>query len=89
MRYAEALETSKRALSIDTYDGGANYYYALINLQLNNITDAKDGFDIATLSQEYRSAAYTELAKIYFKEKDFDRAITMVQKMQSAIMLTI
>lgn len=80
MRYAEALELVKRALSIDTYDGGANYYYGLINMQLGNEADAKDGFDIATISQDYRSAAYTELGKIYLKEKNYDKAIIYTNK---------
>ena len=80
MRYDEALELVKRALSIDTHDGAANYYYGLINAQLGNITDAKDGFDIATLSVEYRSAAYTELSRLYLKEKNFEKAIAYAGK---------
>ena len=31
MRYADALQFAKRALSINTNDGGANYYYGVIN----------------------------------------------------------
>ena len=34
MRYDEALAFAKRALSINTYDGGANYYYGVINAKL-------------------------------------------------------
>lgn len=74
MKYEEALEAAKRALSIDTYDPAANYYYGLINTKLRNIADAKDGCDIASMGMEYRSAAYTELAKIYFKENDLNKA---------------
>jgi tetratricopeptide (TPR) repeat protein len=73
MKYKEALEVAKRALSIDTYDAEANYYYGLINEQLGKITDAKDGLDIATQSAEYRSAANLRLANIYFKEGDFSK----------------
>lgn len=80
MNYTNALELLKKALSINTYDGQANYLYGLVNIQLGKITDAKDGFDIATLSNEYRSAAYTELAKIYFKEKDLDAALNFAEK---------
>ncbi|MEO6289278.1 MAG: DUF5107 domain-containing protein, partial [Ginsengibacter sp.] len=78
--YIEALAMSKRALSIDTYDGAANYYYGIINSRLGNITDAKDGFDIASLGTEYRSAAYTELSKLYFKEKNYSKAIEYADK---------
>ena len=75
MLYPEALEMAKRALSIDTHDGAANYYYGLVNLANGNIIDAKDGFDLATMSSEYRSAAYTELARIWLKEKNFEKAL--------------
>ena len=74
MRYTEALAYASHALSIDTYDGAANYYYGLINLQLGNMADAKDGFDIAALSQPYRSAAYAVLARIYFRESSLGKA---------------
>ena len=50
MQYKEAYSFSKKALSINTYDPAANYYYGLANIQLGNFTDAKDGFDIASLS---------------------------------------
>ncbi|MEO7961676.1 MAG: DUF5107 domain-containing protein, partial [Ginsengibacter sp.] len=78
--YNEALSICKKALSIDTYDPAANYYYGIINNSLGNITDAKDGFDIAALGLEYRSAAYTELSKIYFKEKNYERATEYANK---------
>ncbi len=78
--YNEALVTAKKALSIDTYDPAANYYYGLINTKLGNITDAKDGFDIAAMSSEYRSGAYIELSKIYFRQKDFTDAVNYAEK---------
>ena len=74
MKYEEALEIAKRALSVDTYDPQSNYYYGLINEELGRTIDAKDGFEIATQSAEYRSAANIRLANIYFKEKDFSGA---------------
>lgn len=80
MRYPEALDRAKEALSIDTYDGGANYYYGLINEALNRIPDAKDGLEIAALSVGYRSAAYTRLGKVYLVEKDYEKALFYAQK---------
>lgn len=80
MRYTEALQAATRALSIDTHAGDANYYYGIINTRLGNITDAKDGLSIAALTPQYRSAAYTELGRVYSKEKDFDRAIAYAEK---------
>jgi Tfp pilus assembly protein PilF len=80
MRYTEALKIAARALSIDTHAGDANYYYGIINAQLGNIADAKDGFSIASLTPEYRSAAYTGLSRLYNREKDFDKAIAHAAK---------
>ena len=80
MEYKEALALSKKALSIDTYDPAANYYYGLANVELGNITDAKDGFDLAALTMQYRSAAYTELSKIYFRQKDYGKALEYCSK---------
>ena len=78
--YDEALQLAKTALSVDTYDPAANYYYGLINQTLGNVTDAKDGFDIASLDVQYRSAAYTNLAKIYLRENNFEKALEYALK---------
>jgi tetratricopeptide (TPR) repeat protein len=80
MRYAEALVLARKALSIDTHAGDANYYYGLINVRLGNITDAKDGLDAATLAPDYRSAAYTELARIWLKEKSLEKSLVFAGK---------
>lgn len=79
-QYDEALKTASTALSIDSYDPAANYYYGLANLALGNLTDAKDGFDIAAANMEYRAAAYNELAKIYFRSKEYNKAVEYAQK---------
>ncbi len=75
MRYNDALVLAKKALSVDTHDGSANFYYGLIQARLGNNTDAKDGFDLATLSPEYRSAAYACLSNIYLHEDNADKAL--------------
>ena len=80
IRYNDALQFAKRALSIDTYDGGANYYYGLINEKLGNIVDAIDGFDLASLSVEYRSPAYTALSNIYLGQKNWGKALHYAAK---------
>lgn len=80
MKYSEALVMVKKALSIDTYDPAANYYYGLINNKLGNISDAKDGFDIASMGMEYRTAAYTALTNIYLKENNLSKAIDYAHK---------
>lgn len=82
MLYDEALSLASRALSIDAHDGGANYYYGLVNSVLGNIADSKDGFEIASMSPEYRSAAYTGLSRLYLRENDpvraFDYAVRAI-----------
>ena len=80
LQFKEAISTASKALAIDTYDPSANYYYAVANLHLGNITDAKDGFDIAASSVSYRSASYTELSKIYLRENDLNKAIEYCEK---------
>ncbi len=80
MNYERALEYARHALSIDTYDPAGNFYYGLVNDRLGNTTDAKDGLDIASLSPAYRGAAYTELSKIYFREKDYPAALHYAEK---------
>ena len=80
LQYAEAVITASRALAINTYDPAANYYYALANLHLGNSADAKDGFDIAASSVEYRTAAYTQLSKLYFSENEPIKAIEYAEK---------
>ena len=69
--YQKALDYATHALSIDTYDPAANFYYGMANVRLARIADAKDGFDIASLSPAFRGAAHTELGKLYFQEKNY------------------
>lgn len=73
-RYEESLTSCRTALSINTYDGEANYVYGLCNRVLGNITDAKDGFSIASHSPAVRSAAYAKLAELFLAEQDEVRA---------------
>ncbi len=79
-RYEESLALCRRALSLDTYDGAANYFYGLCNVELGNYTDAKDGFSVATYSPAYRSAAYDKLAAVFMGEKSWDKALRYAEK---------
>ncbi len=80
MRYSEALALSKKALSINTEDAGANFIYGLVNAKLGFETDARDGFDIASMDPAYRSASCTELTKIYLRNQEFDKAMDYTRK---------
>ena len=76
----KALEFANKSLEIDTYDGLANYVFGLINTKLGNLNDAKSGFSIASQSVAYRSASYTELAKLYLREDNLKEAKKYTKK---------
>ena len=70
--YTAARRLLVRVLSVDTYDPAANYYYGIVSREImyQNHTlqfpgDARDGFEIAAQSPEFRGAAWTELARMY------------------------
>ncbi len=72
--YLKALDHARNALAIDAYDAGANFIYGVINRQLGNLADAKDGLSWAARSLEFRSAAYEQLAEICIVENRPERA---------------
>ena len=80
MQYDAARGYARTALSVDTYDGAANYYYGLANRRLGRTADARDGFEIASQSMEYRAAAWSELAKLWLAEGDAPRAAAYAAK---------
>ena len=82
MEYEKALKYVTKALRMDTYDPRANFLYGVINKTLGNTYDALDGFSIASASQEYRSAAYTEMAGIYIKLQEWSTALDYAGKSQ-------
>jgi hypothetical protein len=77
---ADALGFARHALSIDTYDPGANYQFGLASASMKHHADAKEAFSIAALSPGWRSAAGTELAKEYLREKLYDRAFASAKE---------
>jgi predicted Zn-dependent protease len=80
MLYTDALSAARRALAIDTYAPEANYTYGLINSKLENIPDAKDGFEIASMDMGFRSASYSLLAGLYLREKNISRSVEYARK---------
>lgn len=74
LQYDSAFYFSKTALSIDTYDAEANYYYGVAAAKLSRTYDALDGFEVATLTPLFRNAAYSELCHQYIKMNDFVKA---------------
>ncbi len=80
MNYDSAFLIAAKALAIDAYDPAANYYYGLSALRLGRSNDAMDGFEIAGMSPSFASAALTELAKIYLKNKQYRSALEYAGK---------
>ncbi|MCC7054491.1 MAG: DUF5107 domain-containing protein [Gemmatimonadaceae bacterium] len=79
-QYADALRLARTALSVDTYDPAANYWYGLANRWLRNTDDARDGLEIAANSPEFRGAAWTELARLSLAEANTVAAESYVAK---------
>lgn len=77
LNYDSAFQYARRALSVDTYDPKANYYYGLSAQKLGKVFDARDGFEVAAITPAYRAAAYTELAKIQLHEKNYKEAAAL------------
>lgn len=78
--YDSAFSCAKKALSIDTYDAAANYEYGRSAKQLKKYADALDGFEVASLTEAYRSAAYTGISKLYLLQQDYARSMEYAQK---------
>ncbi len=84
MDYAGSMTLLLKALSIDTYDPMANFYYGLTSLALGKKTDARDGFDLAAQDPRYRAGAYTELSRMELKEGNYMKAIEYAERSLAA-----
>ena len=80
MNYDSAYFYARKALSFDTYDPYANFEYGRSAMQLGKRIDALDGFEIAAMTTPMRSAAYTEISKIYFIRKDYEKSAEYAEK---------
>lgn len=80
MEYEKAYDYAGRALAIDQYDPQANYISGLAALRMGKIYDAMDRFEVAAITSELRSAAYTQLAKLHFSLSDKELAADYARK---------
>ncbi len=78
--FAAAYDLSRRALSVDTYDPDANYQFGIASVGLGHHADAKAAFSVASISMGWRSAAWTQLAQEYLREKEYDKTLTYARK---------
>lgn len=75
MNNDSAFLYSRKALSVDTYDPAANYYYGLAAWKLGKWYDAMDGFQVASLTTPFRSAAFTQMSRMAVQHKEYDNAL--------------
>lgn len=78
--YELAFDHAKKAIAFDSHDAAANYYYGLAASMLNQEADAMDGFSVAAMGMEYRSAAYVEIAKIHARNRQWNAALEYATK---------
>lgn len=78
--YDTARFYAHRALLNEMYDPEANYIYGVVARRQGNNLDAKETLGWASRSLEYSSSAYSQMAEIYFLEKDYDLALDYVNK---------
>ncbi len=78
--YEGAYTCYNKILAIDEYNPAANYNSGIVALRLGKVYDALDRFELAALTTELRSAAYTRLAEVYFKEGEKELAADYARK---------
>lgn len=66
MDYQKSYDYANKVLAIDTYNPSANYISGLAAWKMKKDYDALDRFELAALTSELRSAAYTRLSEIHF-----------------------
>lgn len=96
MKYDSAFSLASRALSINTYDPQANYYYGLAAEELGQRDDALDGWEIAALSPSWRLASWYQIATTYLREENWslcqnylDKILELQPSHPSAIKLQV
>lgn len=73
--YEKGLGFASKALKQSMYDPEANYIYGVISRRQGNMLDARETFGWAARSMQYRSAAYCQMAEMFFKQADLKSAI--------------
>lgn len=79
-RYREGAEYALRALKSNTYDGSANFIYGALLEKQGRLIGAEEAYSIASLTMEYRAAAYSRIAALAIKRRQYDKAVTYARK---------
>ncbi len=83
-RYGDALELAAKSLSVDTYDGAANYAAGFAAFAANDNATARERLGLASYSAEFRNASYALLARISLREQDWRSAVAMAERVLAA-----
>jgi tetratricopeptide (TPR) repeat protein len=78
--YDDASEFAGKALTVDTYDGAANYFWGLSSEKTGRYSDALDGYSVATLSPEFRQAAWLRISYMAIRKKNWKEAEDVITK---------
>ena len=78
--YEKALKIINDGLSFDTYNPSLNYVAGIVYKAINNNLDGKEAFGWAARSMKYRSNAFSQMADIYLREKDYKKSIYYANK---------
>jgi tetratricopeptide (TPR) repeat protein len=78
--YSEARDFAGKGLTVDTYDAASNYFWGLASEKTGKTSDAFDGYSVATLSPEYRHAAWLRLSYLNIKRSNWKEAGYLIDK---------
>ncbi|MEZ4775128.1 MAG: DUF5107 domain-containing protein [Bacteroidia bacterium] len=79
-QYDKGLKIANQALSIDTYNPGANYIAGIIYRAKEDHVNALESLGWAARSPQYRAAAYSEMALVSLTTKDYPRVWVFAEK---------
>ncbi len=78
--YTEALNSAKKVLENDTYDGSANFISGMILRRMEKLNQAEEAFTVAARTMEYRSAAFLQIAGLRIQKEDFSGGVEYSKK---------
>ncbi len=76
----KAIQYANKALELDTYDTEANYLAGISYIALKDQINALESLGWAARSIQFRSAAYAQMAEIYFVMQDLNAAESYSKK---------
>jgi tetratricopeptide (TPR) repeat protein len=75
-----ALDIVKEGLKLDTYHPSLNYVAGITYKELNDNLNGKEALGWAARSIEYRSNAYSQIADIFLREKNYLKAMEYAER---------